>query len=251
MPAPFSFIGTSDVYIDVLTDEGVATGLQLKGNCRSLSIKTDSERKELIGSGRSNYGQVIAAVTIPKPASMSFALDEVDQDMFAMAFFGTNSAFTQNSGALADAEVVTIADRFVEIGKLNLSNVVVKNQAGDVTYVLGTHYELNTTLGMIKAIAGAAGGIADGTTVKISADYAAVNGTKVRAMTKTNVRIRMVLDGQNFADGRRFKLTIHRARLAPTGDLAVQGENFMEAKFDSTLETPTGMTEPFELIFLS
>lgn len=249
MGAPFSFIGTSDVYIDVLTDEGIATGLQLKGNCRGLSIKTDSERKELIGSGRSNFGQILASVTIPKPASMSFSLDEVDQDMFAMAFFGTNATFTQDAGTLIDAPVVTIADRFVEIGKYNLSSVVVKNEVGTVTYAAGTDYEISTTLGMIKAIAG--GGIAGGATVEISASYAAVAGTKIAAMTKSNVRVRMVLDGQNFADGRRFKLTVHRARLAPTGDLAMQGNNFMEAKFDSSLETPVGMTGPFELIFLS
>jgi hypothetical protein len=246
---PFSFIGTSDVFIDVLTDEGVATGLQLKGNCRSLSLKTDSERKEQIGSGRSNYGKVIASVTIPKPSSMSFSLDQVDQDMFAMAFFGSNAAFTQASGTLTDSPVVTIADRFVEIGKLQLSSVVVKNEAGTVTYVLGTDYELNVTLGLIKALS--TGAITSGATVEISATHAAINGTKMRAMTKSNVRLRMVLDGQNYADGRRFILTIHRARLAPSGDIAIQGDNWMEAKFDATLETPADKNEPFDLVFLS
>ena len=44
MSAPFSFMGNSNVLIDVLTDEGASTGLQLKGNCPSLTIKGDSER---------------------------------------------------------------------------------------------------------------------------------------------------------------------------------------------------------------
>ncbi|MBU1567436.1 MAG: hypothetical protein KJ630_17655 [Proteobacteria bacterium] len=249
MNAPFSFLGTSNIYIDLLTDEGAQTGLQLKGNCPNLAIKTDSERKELIGSGRDNFGQVIASVTIPKPASMSFSLNQVDQDMFAMAFFGTNSVLTQASGTLTDAPVVTIADRFVEIGKLMISSVVVENTGGTVTYVAGTDYEINTRMGMIMALS--TGAIATAESVNISCSYAEVNGIKMSAMTKSNIRIRMVVDGTNFADGRNFRLTVHRARLAPSGDLAVQGDNFMEAKFEASLETPNGMSEPFDLLFLS
>lgn len=249
MSNPFSFIGTSDIYLDVLTDEGLPTGLQLKGNCPGLAIKTDSELKELIGSGRSNFGKVIASVTIPKPASMSFSLNQVDQEMFAMAFFGSNSAFSQAAGALADTPVVTIADRFVEIGKLQLSEVVVENAGGTVTYAEGTDYEINTRLGLLRALS--TGVITAGQTVNVSCNHAAINGIKMSGMTKSNVRVRMMVDGTNFADGRNFRLIVHRARLAPSGDLSIQGENFMEAKFDATLETPPGKNEPFELLFLS
>lgn len=249
MNEPFAFYGTSEIYIDVLTATGVATGLQLKGNCPGLSIKTDSERKELIGTNASNLGQVIAAVTIPKPTSMSFSLNKVDQDMFAMAFFGTNTTFSQAAGELTDSPVVTIADRFVETGKLKISSVVVKNTAGTTTYTEGTDYQINARLGMIQALS--TGAIAPGESVNVSCDYALISGIKMSAMTKSNVRIRMVVDGTNFADGRNFKLTVHCARLAPSGDLAFQGENFMEAKFEASLETPSGITEPFELIWLS
>lgn len=249
MSEPFSFFGTSDMLIDVLTDEGVATGLQLKGNCPSLSIKTDSERKELIGSGRSNLGQVISSIVIPKPASMSFTFNQVDHELFAMAFFGTNSAFTQAAGTLADAPVITIADRYVEIGKMQLSAVVVKNTAGTVTYVEGTDCEIEPTLGLIKALS--TGAITAAQTVNVSCSHALVNGTRMAAMTKSNVRIRLVISGTNYDNGKRFKLVVHRARLAPSGDLAIQGNNYLEAKFEASLETPFGKDEPFELIWLS
>ena len=70
MSAPFSFMGNSNVLIDVLTDEGASTGLELKGNCPSLTIKGDSERIEQLGAGRDDFGQVIASVTFPKPMSL-------------------------------------------------------------------------------------------------------------------------------------------------------------------------------------
>lgn len=249
MSEPFSFFGTSDMLIDVLTDEGAATGLQLKGNCPSLSIKTDSERKELIGSGRSNLGQVLSSVTIPKPASMSFSFNQVDHELFAMAFFGTNSVFTQAAGTLTDSPVTTIADRFIEIGKLQLSAVVIKNTGGTVTYVADTDYVIEPTLGLLKALS--SGAITAGQEVNVSCSYAAVNGVRMAAMTKSNVRIRLVISGTNFDNGKRFKLVVHRARLSPSGDLAIQGDNYLEAKFEASLETPFGKNEPFELIWLS
>ncbi|MBU1564225.1 MAG: hypothetical protein KJ630_01185 [Proteobacteria bacterium] len=249
--APFSFMGTSDVYIDVLTDQGVATGLQLKGNCREFTIKGDSERVEQIGSNRSNFGHVIASVTIAKPASAAFVLDQMDPDMFAMAFFGTTSALTQSSASVTDQEVVANHDKWVELGKYMISTVVVTHISDTPTYVLGTDYEINTRLGMIKVLS--TGSIVDAATIQVSYAHAAVAGSQMTGMTKTNVRLRMVLDGENYADGRNFKLDVYSARLAPSGEFGFQaGDNkFMEAKFEASLETPSGRTEPFKLFWLS
>lgn len=252
MSAPFSFMGASDLLIDVLSDVGAPTGLQLKGNCPTLSVKADSERIEQVGTGQSNFGQVIASVTIPKPMSAAFAMDQVDHELFAMAFFGTSSVFTQAAATLTDQGVTTIADRWVEVGKLMIKNVVVKSQDGATTYVEDTDYTVHTRLGMIQALS--TGAIPADGVVNLSCSYEAISGSQMAAMTKTNVRCRLLLDGQNYADGRRFILDIYQARLAPSGDFGFQAgtdKKFMEAKFDATLETPTGKTEPFKLIWLS
>ena len=249
MSTPFAFWGLGDLLIDILTDDGAETGLQLKGDCPSMSIKTDAEIKELLGHGRTNDGQVLASVVRAKPATMSFTLGQVDQDAFAMAFFGTNAAFTQAATPLVDSPVTTIEDRWVEIGKMRLSSVVVENTGGTVIYVLGTDYELNERLGMIMALS--TGAITAGQVVNVSATVAAISGSKITGMTKSNIRARIVMDGNDLASGRDYKLVIHRARLASTGDMTIQGENFLEVKFDGTMETPTGQDGPFELTFLS
>ncbi len=253
MSAPFSFIGAADAYVDILTDEGVRTGLELKGNCTEFVPKPDSDRKEQNATGRSNYGQVLASVTLPKPMTAKITFNQLDAALFAAAFFGTNSALTQAEGEVTAAqEVTTIPDKWVEIGKYMISDVVVKDAAtGLVTYVEGTHYEINPRLGMIKAISGVSGGIANGAAVDITYKYAAVNGTTMAAMTKSNVRIRIKLDGQNFADGRNFITDIYQMRLAPTSEFSFIGADFVDVTFEGALETPTGSSEPMKHIWLS
>jgi hypothetical protein len=247
---PFSFIGAADAYVDVLTDTGERTGLELKGNCTEFTPKPDSDRKEQVATGRDNYGQVLASVTIPKPMTATIKFNQMDQALFAAAFFGTNSALTQATGTVAVAEnLTTIPDRFVEIGKYMVSTVVVKDPTEVTTYVEGTDYTVNARLGMIRALS--AGDIPDGEIVKITYAHAAVNGTQMAAMTKSNVRIRIKLDGKNFADGRDFISEIYQMRLSPTSNFSLIGEEFIEATFEGALETPVGSTEPLRHIWLS
>lgn len=249
MGTPFSFIGAADAYVDVLSDTGVRTGLELKGNCTEFVPKPDSDRKEQTANGRSNFGQVLASVTIPKPMTAKISFNQLDSGLFAAAFFGTNSVFAQAASALADEAVVTIEDRYVEIGKLLLSDVVVKNTAGDTTYVLNTDYEINTRLGMIKALS--TGAITSGESVNVSCDYALIAGSQMDAMTKSNVRIRAKLDGQNFADGRNFITDIYQMRLSPTTEFSLTGSEFVDVSFEGSLETPTGFDHPMKHIWLS
>ena len=245
----FSFIGAADAYVDVLTDTGESTGLELKGNCSEFSPKPDSEVKEQTATGRSNYGQVLASVTLPKPMTATVTFNQIDAQLFAAAFFGTNSELTQSEDALSAENVTTIADKFVEVGKYMISNVVVTDPTEVTTYVEGTDYEINTRLGMIKALS--TGSITDGEIVKFSCDYAAISGSQMKAMTKSNVRIRVKLDGQNFADGRNFISEIYQMRLSPTSSFSFVGEEFVEVTFEGSLETPSGYDEPMKHIWLS
>jgi len=245
----FSFIGAADAYVDVLSDTGERTGLELKGNCTNFTPKPDSERREQTATGRNNYGQVLASVTIPKPMTATVTFNQLDAALFAAAFFGTNSAFAQTADPLVDQAVTTVADKFVEIGKLMISTVVVKNTAGTVTYVSGTDYEINPRLGMIKALS--TGDIAAGESVNVSCACALIAGTQMDAMTKSNVRIRIKLDGQNFADGRNFITDIYQMRLSPTSEFSLVGDEFVDVSFEGALETPSGYDEPMKHIWLS
>lgn len=240
----FSFIGAADAYVDILSDTGERTGLVLEGNCSEFTPKPDADRKEQTANGRSNYGQVLSAVTLPKPMTATIKFNQMSQQLFAAAFFGTNAALTQTAGAITPAVNVTVVlDKWVDTGVLMLDTPIIKDDSDTTTYTEGTDYVLNKRLGMIKAITG--GAIADGDVLHMTGTKAAITGgITMKAMTKSNVRIRVKLDGQNYADGRNFITDIYQMRLNPSSDFSLIGTDFVEATFEGVLETPTGYDEP-------
>lgn len=249
MDTPFSFIGAADAYIDVLTDTGERTGLELKGDCSNFTPKPDAERKERTAHGRSNYGQVLSSVILPKPMTAKVTFGQLDAQLFAAAFFGTNAIITQAAGAAAVRDVAIIHDKWVEIGGYMLESAVVKDSTGTTTYDPGDDYELNPRLSMIKALS--TGQIPADEVCKITPTFAAVNGTKMSAMTKANVRIRIKLDGTNFDDGRDFITDILQMRLNPTSDFTLVGDNYVDVTFEGSLETPVGYDAPMTHVWLS
>lgn len=250
MSTPFSFIGAADAYLDVLTDTGVRTGLELKGNCTNFTPKPDSERKEQTANGRDNFGQVLASATLPKPMTAKITFNQLDAELFAAAFFGTNTALTQAAGSISATDVVVIHDKWVDTGVLMLNEPVFKDATDTTTYTEGTHYILNKRLGMIKALS--TGTIVDGATLHMTGTKSAITaGSIMAAMTKANVRVRIKLDGQNFADGRNFIADVFQMRLAPSTEFSFVSNDFVDVTFEGSLETPTGFTEPMQLIWLS
>jgi len=245
----FGFIGAADAYIDILTDAGEPTGLELKGNCKSFEPKPAADRKELISTGKHTYGQVLHSVVLPQPMTANIVFDQLDQDLFQAAFFGSTVAFNQAAGSISDQELTVAAGKWVEVGKMRLSAVEVTDKTGTTTFVEGEDYEVNAGLGMIKAIVG--GDIEDGETIRVSADYAAVSGSTMSAMTKSNVRIRVKLDGKNMIDGREFVADIRSMRLNPTSSFSFVGTEFVECAFEGSLETPAGAAEPMTFVWLS
>lgn len=246
----FAFIGSGDAYIDILTDTGGETGLTLRGNCNQCSLKPDSETKELIGNGLTTFGQTIASVVIPKPMTATIKFNQLDAELFAAAFFGTDAPLAQAAKTGATATVIARADKFVEIGGgYNLTVNSVKT-SGDEALSAGTDYEVNARLGMIRLL-GTSTLAADGDALTVTYDVPAIAaGNRMKTMTKSNVRVRVRIDGQNYADGRRFVLDIFQMKLAPSSELSFIGDDFAEVQFDGSLEKPQGKDSPVELVWL-
>ncbi|PIE72291.1 MAG: hypothetical protein CSA20_08485 [Deltaproteobacteria bacterium] len=243
----FGFVGQADAYIDILTDAGVSTGMVLKGNCKAFTPEPHFGTKELIGNGLNNFGQAICSVTIPKPMTATIVFNQLDRDLFALAFFGTSSA-AQTSGTMTDKAITAIVGKGVSLGRYLVSDVVVKDSSGATTYNAGDDYTVNTNLGMITVLADGAIGEGDG--LLVSCSYAAA-GASMEAMTKSNVRIAVKLDGKNYADGKTFVTEIYKMRLASSSDFSLVGSDFVEVTFKGTLETPEGGSTPMKHVWLS
>ena len=151
----FAFIGSGDAYIDILTDTGGETGLTLRGNCNQCSLKPNSETKELTGNGLETFGQTIASVVIPKPMTATVKFNQLDAELFAAAFFGTDEPLSQTAVTGATKTITARADKFVEIGGYNLTVTAVETAGGE-SLTEGTDYEVNARLGMIRLLGSSA-----------------------------------------------------------------------------------------------
>lgn len=240
-----SFLGGGDLYIDRLTDAGVSQGAKLGGNCTQFALIPESEIKEQTGKGRDNYGQVIASATLPGKTSIKLTLNQLDAENLAIAFLGSVTAASQASGTLSAAEVTAIQDRWVEIGKEQLSNVVVQDSTDTTTYVLGTDYELNARLGLIKVLS--TGSIGNGDTLHISASYAEVNYQKITGADSPIIRTRLMLDGKNYVNGRNCKVVVKDARLKPTTEVDFLSDDFLPLELEGVCEIPDGESTPFDI----
>ena len=246
----FAFAGKGDLYLDILSDAGVSTGLQLKGECTALAIKPDSERKDMIGRGRATDGQVIASIVRPKPTTIKFNFKKVDPELFAMAMAGTTSALNQSSGSATDQAVTAKLGKGVELGHINVaaSGFVVTDATGVTTYVLDTDYQVNYRLGLLTALVG--GAITDDQSLLVDYSYNATTGATVLGGKKYSIRVGLVLDGQNMEDGRDFILKVPQARIATDTEVDFMKDDFMDLSFSGVVELPTGATEAFRADFL-
>jgi hypothetical protein len=237
--------------MDLFDSSGNSTGLQLKGNCKSISIKGDSDTEEVTSTDRDDYGVVLFSDTLPKPHTVDFVFDGFDVELFAAAFSGEASTSTQASGSTGASpiEIVANLDRFVAIGKRMVSAVVVKNSAGTTTYVEGTDYTVNARLGMIQALS--TGSITDAATLQVSCSYAAINGSLISGATRTTLTARVLIDGKERSSGRDFIFDGKKVRLAATTEITLIGDKFAEVSFTGTFQKPDDGSAVYDLTFLS
>lgn len=242
------FLGAGDLYI-ARYNSTTGTFDDFTGPFEStkFEIKPNSELKEMSSRGRTTYGQVIESVPLPQPADLSVTLAEVNRESIALALFGTTSASTQGSGTITDEVVVAKLDKWVQLSKQNFASAgfVVTNSAGTTTYALGTDYEVNYRLGMIKALT--SGAIAADASLKVDGTYNAISGTKVAGATQSQVRAKFKLDGVNFADQLPVIVDVWEAVMTPDNAFDFLQDEFAEIALKGRLKTPAGKTEPFQV----
>lgn len=243
MPQARGFLGAGDIYIERYV-AGVSQGLAGPYFAGKFEIKPNIDKKELTSKGRNSYGQVLESVTLQKPAAFTMELTEVNKDSMVMALLGTESTLAQASGALAAVPVTVKLDRWVSVTKENLTGVVaVTHTSGAPTYVKDVDYAINPQLGLIKALIG--GAIVDAASVKVSSNYAAVDGVLISGATNGDIRAKLIFDGKNQADGRPVIVTVWEAIIAADSAFDFLGNDFNTVNLPGTMKTPTGKTEPF------
>ena len=234
-----SFLGAGEIFFDRLTSAGVGQGYNAVGNALQFELSPDAELKELESRNPANYGQSIAAVTIPKSTKIKLKFTDFNAEALEMALMGTSTAINQSATTITDKVVTVKEGKWVEIGARNLSEsgLVVKNSAGSTTHVKGTDYEINYALGMIKVLKG--GAITDGSTVKVSGQALAYTGKSIKVGAETIIKANIKLDGKNLVDGRKCVVSANQCVFKPVGSIDFLKNDFGEVELEGTVVDST------------
>lgn len=111
------------------------------------------------------------------------------------------------------------------------------------SYTLGTDFLINAQLGLVKALS--TGAIFEGQPLKVSGTYDAISGTQILGGTQAQLRVRMKLDGKNFADDTPCIVTVFEAVIAADAAFDFLSDNFATVTMPGRMKTPTGYNSPF------
>jgi hypothetical protein len=212
---------------------------------KKFEVSPKSELKKMTSKGRTQYGQVIETVAIPQPAEFSVSFAEVNRDTLLLALLGSSTAVTQGAGNITAETIVAKKGYWVPLSKQNIAaaGFTVTNTGATTTYVLDVDYSVNYAMGWVKILPGSA--IVDAASLKVTASYNAISGTKISGATNSQLRAQFIFDGVNYADGLPCIVTVHEAVIAADSAFDFLADDFGAVEMKGELKTPAGKTEPF------
>jgi len=242
-----SFKGAGDVYADIWSADGVSQGMEKWGDADQFEIVVAGEIESQKAHGRNNYGQTLASIVDPGDAVLNMRQTQFDREMMAAQFLGSNAIFSQSATPVVEDEAfVAIHDKWVPLTTRHISSVTICDDAVPTnTYVLGTDYELNTNLGLVKVLS--TGDIADGATVYANYTPVAKSGYEVDGLTKTLMQGNILFDGINRVDGKECQVEIYQAIFSPQNGIDFLSSDWAGAELQASLITPSGYTTPFKV----
>ncbi|WP_421191400.1 hypothetical protein [Aeromonas enteropelogenes] len=227
-----------DLYIETFTNN-VSNGVIGPVDVNSLEVKPDSEKISIPSKRKHKLGQARESYFVAKPATVNIKTSEIPPVLLAAAFMGLESPINQGAGTLTEVPVTLLAHpKWVSLGKTNLSATGLVVKEGATALVLGTDFEINYALGLLRATK--VGAVADGGPVTVSASYNAIAGN-----VQPEVKAKLTLDGRSVISGESILLTVPRASLAPKKAVDFLSDKPIEIELEGELLALDGEEAPF------
>jgi len=225
-------LGRGKVYFNRFDSNGDPTGWLHLGNTPGFSLNIETETLEHYSSV-SGIRVKDKEIVLEQNIGFSITLEEFSKENLALAFFGSEEAASQNSGTVTDEAITAVHDRYVELQYRKISNVVVTNDVGDVTYNEGTDYLVDYEEGMI--LAKSSGNITDGQALKVDYDYGAFTAYKINAMQVSQVKGSLKFVGKP-ASGPPIILTVWKCQIRPSGEIGLISDEWASFTLECTAE---------------
>ncbi|UCX05425.1 phage tail tube protein [Shewanella glacialimarina] len=232
-------------FVDRLNAQGQSTGIIGPINTTKLAIKTDADEKVRGSKKKANYGQALSVVKIAKPVEVEWMFDDQPAELIAMALLGDTQVINQGSGDLTDTPLILPTNlRWAQLPQSNFATLGFSVKKDAATLVLGTDYEVNYALGLVRALKGSA--VEAGGEVLVTGQHNAISGTLVKGGVNAQVRARLFGEGTNLETGKPIKLDIFDASLSPTSALDFAASEFVSATLAGKAQLVAGKDHPFE-----
>lgn len=234
---------SGDFYIEPFIN-GVSGGIIGPIDVDSLEVKPDSNKVSIPSKRRKQYGQARETYFTPKPATISIKTSEIPPVLLASAFMAEVADINQGSGTLTNLAIALPAyPKWVSLTKTNIAAAALAVKLGATSLVLGTDFEINYSLGLIRAKAGSQ--VAEGGAITVSATYNAVTGIRYNGNIKPETRAKLILDGESLVDGKRVILKVPMASLSPKSGVDFMSDKPMEITLEGELLIMSGETAPY------
>lgn len=200
-----------------------------------LTIKADTDIKERKGKGRDTHGQVLATASTHKPTKVGLSMDGVDTALLAIVFLGSATDLSVDNGTVTAESKALPHDTWVKLAHRNVSSVVIAGKT------LGTDYEVNGRLGMVKALS--TGSIANNASTSMAYAFGDITGTHIAGGSVSKVDVELLFDGVSLEDGSEIYIRVPKLTVMPKSDIDVLSNDFVNAELDGTAIKLDGQDE--------
>ena len=235
------------IYMAPADSVGALTGaIRRTGNLYPLKIQVATKDKKQISKEHDKDGQTVASTTSIEAITAECVLRQLTARSFAWAVAGLATPMENEEVSVTDRAITTTEPGdYLQLGNRRVFDVVIKNTAGDVTYVKDVDYTLNAGLGIFTPIKG--GKIVKDEAVKATFKAAAGAGYSVAIGKQPLIQVAMWGTLVNAYDGQEMELELYLVTItSPDGInlIAELDSEYEELALNLSLNTPPGRTCP-------
>lgn len=219
-------LGKGIIYFDQLVDDAYTGELDL-GNAPAVTLAIDLDTLDHFSSRgglRAKDKRVVQEIT---PA-INFTLDELSPENLALLFMADIAEVSQAAASVGAEPVTAKLDKYVKLTKRAVASGTVVVGA----YTEGTDYEIDYTVGRIKALS--TGSIAENEALSVTYDCNQYDYTQVSMVAQTEIEgaIRFVSDNPV---GPAMELILWKVSLTPAGETAFIGDDWSTLEFNGEI----------------
>jgi len=198
------------------------------GNASAFEITVETENLDHYSS-RAGTATKDKDIVTKVTAKGTLTLDDVNVNNIKNWFFGTTITETvQALDAAVVSNLTASKGKWVEIGKYNITTIVVKDVTDATTYVLGTDYEVDLSAGLLRVLEGSV--IVEDAVLHLTYAVPALNHYSIDGLGASSVKGHIFFVG-NPPTGRKQDLKGY-VSMKPTGNYALVGEDWQTMQFE-------------------